>query len=724
MLIGAAAVSIPIALHFFYRARYKPLAWAPMKFLKEAIEQTSRRLRFQEWILLLLRCLAIALLALAIARPGCTDTTLTGRGDAIDAVFVIDTSYSMGAGDGNVTRLDRAKEAALDVLKSLPPNSSIQIITCSDRATHVGPAQRFNLDQARNLIPTIELSGLSSDLLPGLSESLAAANTGRAAAREIYVFSDMQKDAFERQQGTLKAKCEEIRQSASLIFVRCGHPRSIIANVAVTDVTWIAGEIPHTRTRLPFVVHLKNTGPEPVKGLRVALELDGKSVEKDTVDIDLIEADQPFLVTLTGSLEQPGPRVLGVKIERDGLPGDNVFHKTILVHEKVRVLLVDGTPNPNVPIDAGDHWVKTALNPGRVPGFFIESESVSAAEAAPVDLEDKEVVYLLNAPLREDDPLAGLSPDFVSRLTAFVKNGGGLVIASGGLVQPELYNKVLGSGGAGLLPFDVKGVREASPNSPFRPQAETVDQTSFLAPFARYTDALQSVSILRMLDLADAAPGGRVLVQAEGRPYIVSKVVGSGEVVMVTGSLDERWGDFSSDPGSFQVPLARYLLAHLTGRQVGGGAVVAGSPIQWDAPADAGEVFELVMPPRAGEKVRPRVKLQTAPPDAEGRRRVISHDTTRPGLYHIVAQGKADTSGVAFMVNPDLRESKNLAVARDEDVELSLGYKPAIVPAGAGTEGAVTQLRTQSEWTEYVLVLLLLLLVAEAAWAWVCGRAW
>ena len=58
MFAGAAAVSIPIALHFFYRARYRPLPWAPMKFLKEAVEQTSRRVKFQEWILLALRCLA------------------------------------------------------------------------------------------------------------------------------------------------------------------------------------------------------------------------------------------------------------------------------------------------------------------------------------------------------------------------------------------------------------------------------------------------------------------------------------------------------------------------------------------------------------------------------------------------------------------------------------------------------------------------------------------
>src|SRR5437868_7805475 len=99
MLLGGLAVSVPIALHFFFKARYRRLPWAAMKFLKEAIEQTSRRLKFQEWILLALRCLVILLLALALARPGLRSAGATGRGEAVDCVLVFDTSYSMGAGD-------------------------------------------------------------------------------------------------------------------------------------------------------------------------------------------------------------------------------------------------------------------------------------------------------------------------------------------------------------------------------------------------------------------------------------------------------------------------------------------------------------------------------------------------------------------------------------------------------------------------------------------------
>jgi hypothetical protein len=291
MLAGAAAVSIPIALHFFYRARYKPLPWAPMKFLKEAIEQTSRRLKFLELILLTLRCLAIILLALALARPGREDASAAGGGQPIDAVLVIDNSYSMDAKDGDKSRLERAKEAAAAVIDSQPDKSSIQIYTCSDRPTFLGPVTRDNRDQAKQLVQGIEASSLSTDLAPGLTEALNAAESGSASVKEIYVFTDMQKSGFDRQQSALRGKCEEIRSkpTRNLIFVRCGNPERKVANVAVTGVS-VHATIPHARTRVPFDVTLKNTGREPIRGVKVSLEFDGRSVVKDAVQVDQIDA--------------------------------------------------------------------------------------------------------------------------------------------------------------------------------------------------------------------------------------------------------------------------------------------------------------------------------------------------------------------------------------------------------------------------------------------------
>ncbi|MDB5309635.1 MAG: hypothetical protein JWO38_3837 [Gemmataceae bacterium] len=734
MLLGGAAVGVPIALHFFYKARYRKLPWAAMEFLKEAIEQTSRRLKFQEWILLALRCLVLLLLALALARPGIESAGATGRGEAVDAVLVVDTSFSMGAQDGDKTRLDRAKEAAVGVLDSLPPNSSVQIYSCSDRAELLGPKSRYNLDQARQLIPTIETCGLASDFLPGLTAALEAANTGTAPVKEIYFFSDLQKLGFERQQGALRDKCEEIRQKANLVFVRCGNENRKVPNVAVTDVTAV-GTIPHTRTRVPFVISLKNTGTEPVKGLKVGLELEGRAVERDVVQVELIESGQVVPVTLTGSLEEAGPKVLTVRVSGDGLPGDNRFDKVILIRDVIRVLLVDGSPNPQSPAESGSHFVRNALTPvpeNRTEEYYIRPQVVTVPEVSPASLQNIDVVYLLNAPAATElDPRAGLPADFVSRLKEFVAAGGGLVIGCGDQVTAADYNRVFGSGGAGLLPFDLVNTPEnATDTNPFTPAPESVDHPSYLSQFRDppYSSALRGVGITKLFGVQETGPGatgGRVLVRtADLKPFIASRVVGEGEVVFVGTSLDERWTNFPGRGSDAFVPFTAFTLAHLTGRKVPGGNKTAGDPLVW-FPPEAEGAFELVKPPKAGETVTRRARLDKAEAPTPGEKlTVTATDTAAPGIYHIVPEGAPDSKGPVYAVNPDLRESANLDVASTPDLTKWLGFEPAVIQAGAGTETAVTQQRVRREWTEWILLLVLLALVAESVWAWTCGKAW
>lgn len=733
MLAGAAAVGVPIALHFFYKARYRKLPWAAMDFLKEAIEQTSRRLKFQEWILLLLRCLALILLALALARPGLQSVGSTGRGEAVDAVLVFDTSYSMGAQDGDKSRLDRAKEAALGVLDSLPPNSSVQIYTCADRAEFVGPKTRTNLDQARQLIPTIETSGLPTDFLPGLTAALDAANTGTAPVKEIYLFSDLQKLGFDRQQGALRDKCDELRRQANLVFVRCGKEDRKVANVQVTDVTAV-GTIPHTRTRVPFVVTLKNTGNEVVKGITVGLEMEGKPIEKDVVPVEQIDPNQVVPVTLTGSLDDAGPKVLTVRVSGDQLPGDNRFDKVILVRDVIRVLLVDGTPNAAMPAESASHFVRNALTPvpeNRTEDYYIRPQVVTPQELSPASLTNIDIVYLLNAPAPTDaDPRAGMPSEFLARLKEFVANGGGLVIGSGDNVNVADYNRAIGSGGAKLLPFDLVSVENATETNPFTPAPESVENPSYLSPFREppYSSALRGVGITKLFAVREDGPtsvGGRVLVRtADLKPFITSRVVGEGEVIFVGTSLDERWSNFPGRASDAFVPFTSFTLAHLTGRKVPGGNKTAGDPLVYYPPEAEGG-FELVKPPKAGEKVTRRVRLpKPEAPKPGDKLTLTTTDTADPGVYHIVPEGAPDVKGPVFAVNADPRESANLDNASTGEMTKWLGFEPAVIQAGAGTEGAVNEQRVRREWTEWVLLLLLIGLVAESAWAWSCGRAW
>ena len=79
-----------------------------MEYLLAAIEKSRRRMRIEQWLLLLVRIVLLLLLVLAIAEP-----LLRNRGvaplaqDRTHYVFLLDSSYSMGATDGELSAFDR-----------------------------------------------------------------------------------------------------------------------------------------------------------------------------------------------------------------------------------------------------------------------------------------------------------------------------------------------------------------------------------------------------------------------------------------------------------------------------------------------------------------------------------------------------------------------------------------------------------------------------------------
>ena len=68
MLAGLAGVALPILAHLLTKRRYDIVHWGAMRFLQLG-QRTRRKIRLQDFLLLLLRMALIALLAIALARP-------------------------------------------------------------------------------------------------------------------------------------------------------------------------------------------------------------------------------------------------------------------------------------------------------------------------------------------------------------------------------------------------------------------------------------------------------------------------------------------------------------------------------------------------------------------------------------------------------------------------------------------------------------------------------
>ena len=110
---GAAAVAVPILIHLLARRRFRRIRWAAMDFLIDAERRNRRRMRLEEWILLVLRCLAVLLLALLVARPFIIPSgaaAFLGGARRTERLVLLDDSFSMAYESGEGTSFSRAKD--------------------------------------------------------------------------------------------------------------------------------------------------------------------------------------------------------------------------------------------------------------------------------------------------------------------------------------------------------------------------------------------------------------------------------------------------------------------------------------------------------------------------------------------------------------------------------------------------------------------------------------
>ncbi len=167
-LLGALTIAIPILLHF---TRHRPKNLTPFSaviFLGPDRPTLRKRRHLENWPLLLLRCLILALLALAFARPffDAPGTTTTRQADR-RVILLLDTSASMSNSTG-------ARTAAERILTNLPSNADLAVFTF---ARH--PQLELDFDQWR-AIPATERPGRIASLLENLPPTFATTNPGEA----------------------------------------------------------------------------------------------------------------------------------------------------------------------------------------------------------------------------------------------------------------------------------------------------------------------------------------------------------------------------------------------------------------------------------------------------------------------------------------------------------------------------------------------------------------
>ncbi len=723
LLWGGLAAGVPVVIHLFFRARHRTVYWAAMSFLRQSIEQTSRRLRFQELLLLLLRMLMLLVLALALARPTTRAILGTTGSDAVDAVLLFDTSLSMDARDSVMTRLDRAKAAAKAIITHLPANSTVQLIACSDRANLLGPRRSSDLDSAQSLVDGINVTARGSDLAPGLRDAAEALRRGSSPQRELYVLTDAQSRAFDQQSAAVAEAARACRQMASIYMCHCG--KELVRNATLVGVSPQTG-LPHTGERVGFSVLVKNTGRDVLRDLTVSLVPDGDDRRRETQPLARLDPGETRAISLTARWSEPGLHTVTARVQSDDLAADDRCDRVVRVRDRVRVLVVDGSPNEREPEKASTFFLLHALLPVKDTDrskYYLQPHVVSPARVSPQMLMDHDMCIVVNVAVERDNAKPGeaIPPEFVSGLDRFVREGKTLIVFVGDRVKPEAYARVL------LDRFPLLPLRPTSIHT-YTEQAEVgMDRNSLTDPaFAKFRDdetyqTFSQVKTRRLIDSTelpseDGRGPTRVLLRAsDGKPLLASRSVGAGTVAMLTTSADVSWTDMPLWVNAY-VPLVDALLAHLLLAEADSHNATARTGIKWNVPAtDAERAYVMVRPD--GQRVRLGL-----PEPVQGRPRISAADTPLAGLYRLQPGDASDTAGAPFAVTFDQDEAINPELLTAERINERLGFAPVHLQITDDLSAFQGGERSKLEWTPKLLWLLLLLSIGETAFAYFVGR--
>lgn len=200
-VLGALAIAAPIAFHFLQRQPHGRQEFSSLMFLRPTPPKLTRRSRLSDLLLLLLRGLALLLLALAFTRPFLRSTTLLNLDAPSRSVCVIvDTSASMRR-DTLWQQVEKEFEGVVDELEATDQVSLIAYdrepttLMSFEAWQDAEPARRLPLLRAQleGLTPSWYGSSLSAAMIAA-SDALLQQRLTKDLSQplQIVLISDLQ----------------------------------------------------------------------------------------------------------------------------------------------------------------------------------------------------------------------------------------------------------------------------------------------------------------------------------------------------------------------------------------------------------------------------------------------------------------------------------------------------------------------------------------------------
>jgi len=562
MLFGMTALAIPIIVHLLNRRRFKKIQWAAMRFLQVSLERNQRRMKVEDWILLLLRMAIVALIALAASRPATDWLKSKGLSSKVTASVIIDSSASMLKKDATEqeNRFSIAQKIAGEILNSLPKGSATSMILGANSSGEGIKEPTHDTDRAKKVIGESKATHRGSDLFPAIQSAITTLQDRPSSQKELVIITDGEASAW-RQYEAITRSLNQSKKDTNAIIVLVGKdPDENLAITRLDQKTPIASVDQPVR----LAIEVTNFGKAEANDVEIQMSINEEPIG-DPAIIEAIPPGESRTITTFVELTSPGYQRISSKLNfDDALEIDNSREIVIRGINKARALLVDGQPGRDI-TESETFFLQNALVP--VPpeltdSFFLGADRISTGDLASTPLDDYRAIFLAN--------VSDFPEEFLSKLINFVESGGGLVVFPGENINVAFYNKTLHEK-AQLLPASFGEVIPEQGQE----NALTIQASGYNHPLVDLWNdpgagTLSTVKTLKAynLSLGDTISKNKATVALrynDGSAAVVESDYGLGKVYQFSSTADTDWNDLPVQPAF--LPIVHRVFGSILSKQ-------------------------------------------------------------------------------------------------------------------------------------------------------------
>jgi hypothetical protein len=326
-LFALLALVIPIAIHLFNLRKYKKYYFTNVRFLKEVKNETKSKSKLKHLLLLLSRLIVISSLVFAFSLPYLPNFSNENAAmSSAEAVSIyVDNSFSMSAGNGKLTLLEKAKTKAVEISKAYGRGASIQLLTNEFDGTQqyfqdasLLQNQINSIGEAPEFRPLSAIFNRQKDLL-----------NSTPANKTVFILSDFQKNNFDYHQW----------QNDSSIIVNLIPIRSTQMDNLFIDSCWFESPVRKYNEKEVLHVRIHNYSNQDYENLPVKLYLNGQQKTPVTASV---KASSTATIQIAYTTREYGIQEGAVTLRDHPVVFDDAFFFNYTLDSTLSILCING----------------------------------------------------------------------------------------------------------------------------------------------------------------------------------------------------------------------------------------------------------------------------------------------------------------------------------------------------------------------------------------------